>query len=170
MMIGFNITQLQSSLREQLIYYQLSNMSSPAKDEMESSHWSGDLIEVKTKSYSISRIPRPNKVDFQTQQAAFPCSRVPPSAAHAPLCPQGPFHTCGLICGWISVFRVGVGAPCLGGGFPSLPVLRFRFGPLFDGQAGQGLRIGFRVLAFSHCTNRGSFSSIRMDFCVEKLW
>ena len=49
MMIGVIITQLQSSLREKLIYYQLSDMSSPAKDEMESSHWSGDLIKVKTK-------------------------------------------------------------------------------------------------------------------------
>ena len=75
MMIGVIITQLQSPLREQLIYYQL-DMSSPAKDEMESSHWSGDLIEVNTESYTISRIPRPNKVGFQTYQAAFPCSRV----------------------------------------------------------------------------------------------
>ena len=48
--VGVIITQLQSSLREQLIYYQLSHMSSPAKDEMESSHWSGDLIEVKTEA------------------------------------------------------------------------------------------------------------------------
>ena len=31
MMIGVIITQPQSSLREQLIYYQLSDMSSPAK-------------------------------------------------------------------------------------------------------------------------------------------
>ena len=66
MMIGVIITQLQSSLREQLIYYQLLDMSSQAKDEMESSHWSGDLIEVKTKAYIISRLPRPNKVGFQT--------------------------------------------------------------------------------------------------------
>ena len=66
MMIGVIITQLQSSLREQLIYYQLSHMPSPAKDHMESSHWSYDLIEVKTKSYTISRLPRPNKVGFQT--------------------------------------------------------------------------------------------------------
>ena len=66
MMIGVIITQLQSSLREQLIYYQLLDMSSPAKDEMESSHWSGDLIEVKTEAYTISRLPRPNKVGFQT--------------------------------------------------------------------------------------------------------
>ena len=66
MMIGFIITQLHSSLREKLIYYQLSNMSSPAKDEMESSHWSGDLIEVKNEAYTISRLPRPNKVGFQT--------------------------------------------------------------------------------------------------------
>ena len=36
MMIGVIITQLQSSLREQLTYYQLADMSSPAKDEMES--------------------------------------------------------------------------------------------------------------------------------------
>ena len=66
MMIGVIITQLQSSVREKLIYYQLSNMSSPAKDEMESSHWSGDLIEVKTKAYTISRLFRPNKVGYQT--------------------------------------------------------------------------------------------------------
>ena len=46
MTIGVIITQLQSLLREQLIYYQLSDMSSPAKAEMESSHWSGDLIKV----------------------------------------------------------------------------------------------------------------------------
>ena len=66
MMIGVIITQLQSSLREQLIYYRLSDMSSPAKDEMESSHCSGDLIEVETEAYTISRLPRPNKVGFQT--------------------------------------------------------------------------------------------------------
>ena len=57
MMIGVIITQLQSSLREQLIYYQLSDMSSPARDEMESSHWSGDLIEVKTETYTIIGFP-----------------------------------------------------------------------------------------------------------------
>ena len=66
MMIGVIIIQLQSSLREQLIYYQLSDMLSPAKDEMESSYWSGDLIEVKTEAYTISRLPKPNKVGFQT--------------------------------------------------------------------------------------------------------
>ena len=60
MMIGVIITQPQSSLREQLIYYQLSDMSSPAKDEMESTHWSGDLIEVKTKACTISGLPKPN--------------------------------------------------------------------------------------------------------------
>ena len=71
MMIGVIITQLQSSLREKLIYYQLSDMSSLAKDEMERIHWSGDLIEVKTEAYTISRLPkpsngssRPNKVGF----------------------------------------------------------------------------------------------------------
>ena len=62
MMTGVIITQLQSSLREQLIYYQLSDMSSPAKDEMESSHWFGDLIEVNTEAYTISRLPGPNKI------------------------------------------------------------------------------------------------------------
>ena len=36
MMIGVIITQLQSSLREQLIYYQLVGMSSPAKE------WDGE--------------------------------------------------------------------------------------------------------------------------------
>ena len=64
--VGVIITQLQSSLREQSIYFQLSNMSSLAKDEMESSHLSGDLIKVKTEDYTISRVPRPNKVGFQT--------------------------------------------------------------------------------------------------------
>ena len=50
-----------------LVYvdYQLSNMSSPTKDEMQSSHLSDDLIEVKTEAYTISRLPRPNKVGFQ---------------------------------------------------------------------------------------------------------
>ena len=66
MMIGVIITQLQSSLREQLIYYQLADMSSPAKDEMESTHWSGDLIEVKTEAYTISRLPKPSNGCFQT--------------------------------------------------------------------------------------------------------
>ena len=66
MMIGVIITQLQSSLREQLIYYQLANMSSPAKDEMESSHSSGDLIEVKTEAYTISRLPKPSTDSSQT--------------------------------------------------------------------------------------------------------
>jgi len=66
MMIGVIITQLQSSLREQLIYYQLLDMSSPAKDEMESSHWSGDLIEVKTKACTISGLPKPNGGSSQT--------------------------------------------------------------------------------------------------------
>ena len=66
MMIGVIITELQSSLREQLIYYKLSDMSSPAKDEMESSHWSGDLIEVKTEAYTISGLPKPRLGSFQT--------------------------------------------------------------------------------------------------------
>ena len=60
------ITQLQSALSEQLMYYQLVALSSPAKNEMESIHWSGDLIEVKTEAYTISRLPRHNKVGFQT--------------------------------------------------------------------------------------------------------
>ena len=66
MMIGVIITQLQSSLREQLIYYQLSDMSSPAKDGMESSHWSGDLIEVKTEACTISGLPKPSSGSCQT--------------------------------------------------------------------------------------------------------
>ena len=66
MMIGVIITHLQSSLREQLIYYQLLDMSSLAKDEMESSHWSSDLIEVKTEAYTISRLPKPSRRCFQT--------------------------------------------------------------------------------------------------------
>ena len=60
MMIGVIITQRQSSLREQLIYYQLSDMSSPAKDEMESSHWSDDLIEVNTEAYTMNGLPKPS--------------------------------------------------------------------------------------------------------------
>ena len=66
MMIGVIITQLQSSLREQLIYYQLADMSSPAKDQMESTHWSGDLIEMKTKACTISGLPKPNEGFSQT--------------------------------------------------------------------------------------------------------
>ena len=66
MMIGVIITQLQSSLRKQLIYYQLSNMSSQAKYEMESSHWSGDLIKVKTEAYTISGLPKPSSCSCQT--------------------------------------------------------------------------------------------------------
>ena len=41
---------------------------------------------------------------------------------------------------------------------------------LFGSQVGQGLRIGFRVLALSHCTNGGSFSSIRMDIYAKNLY
>ena len=66
MMIGVIITELQSSLREQSIYYQLSDMTSPAKDEMESSHWSGDLIEVNTEAYTISVLPKPSSSSYQT--------------------------------------------------------------------------------------------------------
>ena len=66
MMIGVIITQLQSSLREQLIYYQLSDMSSPAKDKMQSSYWSGDLIDVKTEAYTISGLPKPSSGSCQT--------------------------------------------------------------------------------------------------------
>ena len=40
----------------------------------------------------------------------------------APLPHEGVFHTCGSFCGLISAPRVGVRAPCLGGGLPSLPV------------------------------------------------
>ena len=66
MTIGVIITQLQSSLREKLIYYQLVDMSSPTKYEMESTHWSVDLIEVKTKAYTISRIPKLSRGCFHT--------------------------------------------------------------------------------------------------------
>ena len=66
MMIGVIITHLQSSLREQLIYYQLLYMSSPAKDEMEISHWTGDLIKVNTESYTISGLPKPSSGSYQT--------------------------------------------------------------------------------------------------------
>ena len=44
----------------------LSDMSSPAKDEMESSHWSSDFIKVKTEAYTISRLPKPSIGYFQT--------------------------------------------------------------------------------------------------------
>ena len=66
MMIGVIITQLQSALSEQLIYYQLVDMLSPTKNEMESIHWSGDLIEVKTKACTISGLPKPSKDFCQT--------------------------------------------------------------------------------------------------------
>ena len=66
MMFGVVITQLQSALSEQLIYYQLADMSSPAKDEMESTHWSDDLIEVKTKACTINGLPKPNGGSSQT--------------------------------------------------------------------------------------------------------
>ena len=60
MMFGVVITQLQSALSEQLIYYQLADMSSPAKDELESTHWFDDLIEVKTEACTISGLPKPS--------------------------------------------------------------------------------------------------------------
>ena len=66
MMIGVIITQLWSSLREQLIYYQLADMLSPTKDEMESSHWFDDLIEVKTEACTISGLPKPSSGSCQT--------------------------------------------------------------------------------------------------------
>ena len=66
MMIGVIITQLQSALSEQLIYYQLADMSSPAKNEMESIHWFDDLIEVQTKACTISGLPKPSKDFCQT--------------------------------------------------------------------------------------------------------
>ena len=66
MMIGVIITQHQSALTEQLIYYQLADMSSPAKDEMQSSHSSGDLIEVKTEAHTISGLPKPSRGFTQT--------------------------------------------------------------------------------------------------------
>ena len=61
MMIGVIITQLQSAFSEQLIYIQLADLSSPAKNEMESTHWSNDLIEVKTEAYTISGLPKPSR-------------------------------------------------------------------------------------------------------------
>ena len=66
MMFGVVITQLQSALREQFIYYQLVDMSSPARDEMESTHWSGDLIEVKAEASTISGLPKPSSGSCQT--------------------------------------------------------------------------------------------------------
>ena len=71
MMIGVIITQLQSSLREQLIYYQLVDMSSPAKDEVEISHWSSDLIEVNTEAYTISRLPKPSSGSYKPNKVGF---------------------------------------------------------------------------------------------------
>ena len=66
MMFGVVITHLQSTLSEQLIYYQLADMSSPTKDEMESTHWSSDLIEVKTKACTISGLPKPSSGSCHT--------------------------------------------------------------------------------------------------------
>ena len=66
MMIGVIITQLQSAFNEQLIYIQLADLSSPAKNEMESTHWSDDLIEVKTEAYTISGLPKPSRGCIQT--------------------------------------------------------------------------------------------------------
>ena len=53
-----------------------------------------------------------------------------PLHPHAPLPHEGVIHTCGSIWAWISVVRVGVGAPCLGGGLPSLLTLQLRSGAL----------------------------------------
>ena len=61
MMIGVIIIQLQSAFSEQLIYIQLADLSSLAKNEMESTHWSDDLIEVKTKACTISGRPKPSR-------------------------------------------------------------------------------------------------------------
>ena len=66
MMIRVIITQFQSLLREKLIYYRLSDMSSPAKDDMERSHWFSDLIKVKTEAYTISGLPKPSSGSCQT--------------------------------------------------------------------------------------------------------
>ena len=66
MMCGVVIAQLQSALSEQLIYYQLADMSSPVKDEMEITHWSGDLIKVKTEACTISGLPKPSSGSYQT--------------------------------------------------------------------------------------------------------
>ena len=66
MMIGVIITQLQSALSEQLIYYQLADMSSPAKNEMESIHWSSDLIKVETEAFTISGLPKLTRGCTQT--------------------------------------------------------------------------------------------------------
>ena len=98
-------------------------MSSLAKDEMESSHWSGDLIEVKTEAYTISRLPRPNKVGFQTLQAAFPCSRVPSTRVGSSV---GGFQCLGLEWGCLAWVEAS-------------PLSRFfdlGLASLFGGQAG----------------------------------
>ena len=42
-------------------------------------------------------------------------SQITPSLSN-----RGIINTCGSIWAWISVVRVGVGVPCLGGGLPSL--------------------------------------------------
>ena len=81
MMIGVIITQLQSSLKEQLIYYQLADMSSPAKDQMESTHWSGDLIEVKTKVAPSVGFPNLTKAPARPKDELTFITRVASSLA-----------------------------------------------------------------------------------------
>ena len=67
---------------------------------------------------------------------------------------------------------LGVGAPCLGGGGalprwrPPLTHTNF-FSGLGSQLCAEPVRFGFfgfRVLALSHCINRGSFSSIGIGF------
>ena len=51
-------------------------MSYPIKDEMESTYWSSDLIEVKTKSYTINGLPKPSLGSCETQRMILPTSRL----------------------------------------------------------------------------------------------
>ena len=63
-----------------------------------------------------------------------------PLHPHAPLPHEGVIHTCGSIWAWISMVMVGVGAPCLGGGLPSLLTLHLQVRALsyLPSRLGQG--------------------------------
>ena len=106
---------------------------------MESTHWFDDLIEEGTGDYTYDLLAvAPPYLDD-----AFTYMLIPSPHAHAPLSSQGRLHTCGVICGLVSVLRVGVGVPCLGGGLPSLLTLQFRFGALSDVPSWLGVDFWF---------------------------
>ena len=71
MMFGVVITQLQSALSEQLIFINSPLCHLQLKNEMESTHWSGDLIEVKTVAYTISRLPKPSSGSSSPNKVGF---------------------------------------------------------------------------------------------------